>query len=76
MNAISTVKRIQDAIENALLLHKDGMTISKVKRAVMTDETRADRSESWDRQFQMALLGLIVRNRIYREHQHIRRATS
>ena len=76
MNAISTVKRIQDAIENALLLHKDGMAINKVKQAVKTDDTRAEHRESWDRQFQMALLGLIVRNRIYREDQNIRRATS
>ena len=65
MNEISTIKRIQDEIVRLLPQYPDGLQLDSLKKSAITQRTRPESKEDWDRQFILGLTGLLIRKKIF-----------
>lgn len=63
----STIKRIQDEICALLTQSKKAMPVATIRVAVKTKRTRPAVKEDWDRQYALAVLGLLIRGKVVRQ---------
>ena len=60
----STISRIQNEILAVLPRSGNGLNVANLKQATKTGRTRPVLKEDWNRQFEIALTGLLIRGKV------------